>query len=75
MVSHLMCYCKILYRYLQCGVCVVAYKDLKDRKETRQLALEQPGWDECVRRTGVWCVCHGTTCELNIQKSVFHVTI
>ena len=29
-----------------------AYKDLKDRKETRQAAWEQPGWDECVRRTG-----------------------
>lgn len=28
-----------------------AYKDLKDRKETRQAAWEQPGWDECVRRT------------------------
>ncbi|XP_065904426.1 protein NipSnap homolog 1-like [Dysidea avara] len=28
-----------------------AYKDLKDRKETRQLAWEQPGWDECVRQT------------------------
>lgn len=30
-----------------------AYKDLEDRKETRQAAWEFPGWDECVVKTGV----------------------
>ena len=29
-----------------------AYKDMKDRNETRQAAWEFPGWDECVVRTG-----------------------
>ena len=30
-----------------------AYKSLQDRDETRQNAWTFPGWDECVRRTGL----------------------
>ena len=41
---------------VQCDVCVVGYKNLKNCKETCQLAWEQPGWDECLKRTGMWCV-------------------
>ena len=34
------------------SVPATAYRDLAERKEVRQSAWEDPGWDECVRRTG-----------------------